>query len=106
MPESTKDLRQYTQCWCHKCRGGSVTRRTEFNHRAHPRAPVAPTSATHSQMLAEASMVVSGDNNDRIEEGQAADKRAKKCRVDEDVIPVVCTLCIQIRLLKAILAFE
>ena len=88
MPES-KDPRQYTQCWCHKCRGGTVTKRTEYNHRAHPRASVAPTSAAHSQMLANASMIVSGDNNDGIEEGEASDRRVKKRRVDKDAIPVV-----------------
>ena len=89
MPESTKDPRQYTQCWCHKSRGETVTKRTEYNHRAHPCAPVAPTSATHSQMLAEASTIVSGDNNDRIEEGEEADRRAKMRWVNEDAIPVV-----------------
>jgi hypothetical protein len=55
----------------------------------HPCASVAPTSVAHSQILADAGTIVSGDNNDRIEEGEAADRRAKKCWVNEDVIPVV-----------------
>lgn len=43
MLQSTKDLRQYTQRWCQKCHGGTVTKRTERNHRDHPRATNAPS---------------------------------------------------------------
>ena len=97
MPEATKDSRQYAQCWCHKCRGGTVTKRTEYNHRAHPRAPVAPTSAALWQMQAnnsrmvteDSTKLVSGDRNGRIEEVEAADRIAKKPRVDENPAYVV-----------------
>jgi len=94
MPEATKDPRQYTQCWCHKCRGGTVTKRTEYNHRTQPRAPAVPTSANLWQMQAnnsrmvteDSSNLVSGDHNKRIEGGEAADRMAKKRRVDENVV--------------------
>jgi len=96
MPEATKDTCQYTRCWCHKCCGGTVIKRTEYNHRAHPHAPVPPTSAALCQMQAnlnsrtvtEDSMIVLGYHNDKIEEDEVAERRAKRCWVDEDVIAV------------------
>jgi len=37
-----KQSKEYTSCWCDKCRGGDVTKRTQHNHEAKPRFRNAP----------------------------------------------------------------
>ncbi|KAM6495410.1 hypothetical protein JOM56_008116 [Amanita muscaria] len=94
--QSSKDPSQYTQCWCHKCRGGTVTKRTERNHRESPRAANAPETVLHNQrkLRNSESRTPVENNMNHVSEGHhitriyerneaAVDRSTKKRRLDE-----------------------
>ncbi|KIL63474.1 hypothetical protein M378DRAFT_127762, partial [Amanita muscaria Koide BX008] len=94
--QSSKDPSQYTQCWCHKCRGGTVTKRTERNHRESPRAANAPEPVLHNQrkLRNPESRTPVENNMNHVPEGHhitriyerneaAVDRSTKKRRLDE-----------------------
>ena len=98
MLQSTKDPRQYTQCWCHKCRGGTINKRTERNHRDHPRAANAPTS--ESGLLAQCGS--SSRVRNTIEERSVVDgdRSGKRRRVEGEAESQVCFLVSDITFTK------